>query len=363
MIFYVALMLVSTVVIAIPNFMYSSYFNRFNYKFTKDQLILISFILVTILLVVVGSIRALDVGNDVIPYQGYFNNGYSNGKIEPGYILLSNVIKFTSNNYRVLLFFLQILSVTPVMYVIYKRSPIQWLSVFMYHSMYLYVNSFNILRQAVAMAFILLAYYFLTKDESTTLKDKFLYAMCIMIAASFHIISMAFILLPIIKYIKIELKHLIILIALSIIIFVLKDEIIMQLLSILGRPYYNDIKISFGITTILIFSLMLLVSYSSKYQSSFSQIHNLNINIILLVLIFNLFWVWFPNHARVSQFFMLLSIIFFPDIVSTITIKKSRSIVLLIVVLFFTTFYLFQLQYRDQGGVVPYKIESMRIHI
>ena len=144
-------------------------------------------------LILLECLRRIDVGNDTYSYYSLFNyyNGLSGNfgistarrmwleGIEPGYILLNKVVGYFTHNYQVFISIIAIFSFFVVVRFIYKYSTNMALSSILFFLMF-YGTYTNMLRQIIAMSFVLLAF------DSLVNKNYFGFIVKVIIAMMFH---------------------------------------------------------------------------------------------------------------------------------------------------------------------------------
>lgn len=117
-----------------------------------------------VILSLVQGLRSYSVGTDTGTYVNYFLSGGS-GQFERGYELLNRVIRLMTNNPTIFLLVVAFLINGLVLRAIYKMSRDVSVSLFAYIALYYYFNSFNGLRQYIAIAFVLTAYTYLHENR------------------------------------------------------------------------------------------------------------------------------------------------------------------------------------------------------
>ena len=169
-----------------------------------------SYYLSGLILIMLPTLRSVEVGTDSGNYVGMFNylkfqtESLLNieTSIEIGYLAMQYLALSMSNEYWSLFFIIALISVLSNLFVINKLSENIILSVFIYVSLATYLFLFNGARQAIAASIISVALIYLV--EKKLLK----YIIVVLIASSFHstaIIMVPFYFLLNFKYSKINL--------------------------------------------------------------------------------------------------------------------------------------------------------------
>ena len=227
---------------------------------------------------------------------------------------------------------------------------------FLYQAFYLYLNSFNIIRQSIAMTFVLIAVYVLLEFKSSK-KQGVMFIGLIGLATLFHSSALMFIILfPLKKYRPKAVQIAIILIG-SIVIMIFRQPILTYVFTLINRPYYTDFSVDLGVSTIAILMLMLSFLVTSDYiQKPLSSTGRFITNLLIGTLFFNLFWAWFPNHARITMYVYLLLSVFYPNVLYEQKDDKYYKFKLTSLVIVMSGLYIFQMVFRDYSQVIPYSI-------
>lgn len=105
-----------------------------------------------------GDLLAYKRGFDGYAVSGWFSNSIiSNGRNTLFYGLNKLIANLTNNNFQVLLFVIACMSIIAISFIIYRYSEFPYLSYLMWNCFGFYIFSFYSIKQAMAMAFIMLA--------------------------------------------------------------------------------------------------------------------------------------------------------------------------------------------------------------
>lgn len=152
---------------------------------------------VVLILSIIEGFRAFGVGTDTSTYAKLFLIGDFT-RFEFGYQVLCNFIRLFTKNASVFLFIIALITNGLVVRAVYRISSQPCVSVFSYMALYYYFNSFNAMRQYLAVAFVLTAYTYL-KD------NRYLrYFILILIAVSIHNTALVGLLLFPIHFIRLR---------------------------------------------------------------------------------------------------------------------------------------------------------------
>ncbi len=152
----------------------------------------ISAALVIILPALLAGVRHYSIGTDVLVYgKPVFERAVSSGSlqdliirysdIEPGFVFLAFIVSRFTSNLQVFLFIISFLIGSLVYLSLFRKR--ETCSIFMGESIYLllvYNLSLNIMRQAIAIAFVVLGITYLME------KKNFVFFLIVLIACMFH---------------------------------------------------------------------------------------------------------------------------------------------------------------------------------
>lgn len=176
-------------------------------------------LIVIIILFCLTIFRSEFVGTDYFAYNGYFFSDASTLKnihyIEDGYVLLNSLAQKLG-----LFIIIPSFEFLISFFGMYKLSDVVGINKFVFISFYIltytYMQSFNALRQFIAIGIICFGLYFVIKN----VKYKwFLFVICVFVAASFHSSSYIALGLPILSFIKISKKSVVITFIVTMVLF------------------------------------------------------------------------------------------------------------------------------------------------
>jgi len=187
---------------------------EFAFQILPVAILLLSKIRIKLLLIVllvflafIAGFRSIDVGTDTLNYYLYFyriQHGNFDSGYEPLWQLLNISVFKLGGDFNQVTFFASILTLMPLYFAFIKDSRYPLFSLFVYIAFNYYLSSFNIMRQMVAISWVLLAlvYY---KRENKEKNDSWKVAIFSLIAILFH--YTAIIIIPILVLINITQKY------------------------------------------------------------------------------------------------------------------------------------------------------------
>ncbi|MGO1369353.1 EpsG family protein [Senegalia sp. (in: firmicutes)] len=344
-------------------------------KITKKQMNIILFIYFIFLAIVAG--LRFEIGTDYINY----NNIYKYSEIlikdspkERGFYAINLLFQKLNINFQMSLMIFSIVSNFLMYYGIIKLSKNPAISTFLYLATGMYYSFFNITRQGLAIAFILLAIYLL-------IKKRFIlyYIIITIIALVFHRTAIILFIVPLIMKINIKTKY-ILLTFITIIVaqyFNLINRLVFYINDILKLPYgmYKEKLLeSVGVNPLnmVIPTLLIIIIVIFKNQLiQRNKVNKLFINISYIHYIFTVLSLGFIYYSRIAIYFELYILILVPELniiigdwLETIRISSSKYFKFLngkygifldiVIVLLFFMYIALRL---SQGiyGIVPYR--------
>lgn len=170
----------------------------FIFSFSKGKSVLYKVSLFAILCLT--CFRAQHIGVDTADgYLSYFTSIKSNiylGFVEPGWILLNKFSILLGLDYQGVLILSGILTLLPISYVIQRTCKNQSYALAIYYGMYFVLNSYNLMRQMIAISFTLLAIFFYIKKKYSLSIFWFI------LGLSFH--KSIIVILPIICFLRLK---------------------------------------------------------------------------------------------------------------------------------------------------------------
>ncbi|WP_424840665.1 EpsG family protein [Sphingobacterium cellulitidis] len=315
-------------------------------KLKSKWLFLISFILLFIL----SAYRDFAVGTDTLNYQVQFQvvESGQNLKIEPLWHYLIKLIVLLNGDFRSLLIVSSLLTLLPIFFVVLKVNKLPIFSIFLYITLYYYFYSFNIVRQSIAMSWVLLALYFLA-DKNTI---KFL--LFASIAGLFH--YSAFIILPAVivlnRFFKLINPTLVIFSSFFIGLF-LSNILLERFTSVFYSDYTGVGELNFlgnMLYLLLLNTIFFMVSNFIKEKDAWFQY-------FYLFVIFANLLSRVPYGGRLVMFLGITQIIFLPFLISNNKLEpKNNSLVVLFIILYSYINYFMLL---GAGEIFPYSNEIL----
>lgn len=253
--------------------------------------------------------------------------------------IMTKIFTFISTNVNLWIFCVSIPIVFSVTYLIYSESKIPSLSFILFLGLNYYGYNFTVLRHSLALSFIIFSYLFYKN------KKKTLSIIAFIIACSFHISAIIFILAFIFSKKKISLKNIVI-IGILLFISMNKSETLLnyvfKYLTIDRFIRYEQHIESFNMTTFSINACVYISSFincKTSIRKNGNMVMLFNIGILSLVMLS--FTTTFALFFRLAMFFGIFNIILLPNSIYYQKNKYIKLIMYLGIVIVFTFYFLF----------------------
>lgn len=313
-------------------------------KLKKSKiLLLLSFAILFILL----AYRSVTVGTDTINYNIQFNVIKSFGflNIEPLWLYLNKFAIALGGNFQLVLVFASLLTLLPVFYVVNKKSPLPFLSIFLYLSLYYYFFSFNIMRQCIAMSFGLLSIMFFNDNK---IKKSLFF---LLIAVLFH--YSAIVLIPgiiMIKFLsKLKALQLSLLQLFTLFIGVFFST---SIVSVSTKYFYSNYNIEESLNFLGNFIVILALNILFYILGRLNKNKNQWYYFCLIFLYISNILALVPYGNRVVMYYGILFIIFFPLVLKDNLLEKKYNHLFFALIILFGVFNFF-INF-GKGEIFPY---------
>lgn len=349
---------IQTAIIYIFSIFFMSFFCYLYRKKAKSNILLIIGMLPIILL---ATFR-LNVGTDFSNYQSMFNkhnnmsfiNFIKSGNIEVGYYLL-NRLGGLLNSFNITLFLSAIIIVSIPIFTVKNNNKINLMLFAMLISTF-YFNSFNIIRQSIAISIAFNAMYNLI-----TLDQRVSYIIKILLASLFHISALfllPFIVVNFLKNKKLNEK-LIFIVIFILVVVVLNFNRFINVLSMIpflekylmyeavreGNNYTFYLVLSTLIVVLLLRKYFYKIDYRTKYI-----IYLVVFEVLLTYLGFEMIFV-----KRIASYFEPFRLILL-SIAPLIVVKRERILVKLSISLYAISIFILSFWILGFSDLFPYQI-------
>lgn len=297
-----------------------------------------------IFLFLVSAFRDVSVGTDTESYKWLFDRvqeGYTLHRQEMGWYYLNKLIIALGGNFQWLLIISTLLVLIPIFIIGRKYSKNPMLSIFLFYAFYLYLQSFNITRQMIAVSLVFASTPLLMN------KGYKYYLSGVLVSSLLHTTSL--LCLPLIFANKISLNKFwwSVLIIISLVFGMLFANFMLP--QIAGLFGYSGYLIGFegesetGLFLILTNIFAIVLIFTSSKNSLYLQLY------FIYILFYNIIST-VPFAYRLVYLFSVIQLLFLPYYIYNNNLK-FRKMALLMVIVYATVFFI-----RSFGfaGVVPY---------
>ena len=325
------------------------------------------FILVSVLMIFIISMRHVSIGNDTFIYKHYFFDKYAengikymfeNEESEWGYALLQiffNRIGFGFEAFNVVY---ATFNVCVIMRLIYKWSDIPWLSCLLFFFFGFFVLNLTMMRQITAMSIVILA---VMNDDDNGFKGFLKFAVMLGIAFSIHTSAVVAIPMWIIKKVKFSGKTVAVFFLLIFLAYIFKTpltKLVANFASGMTERYdHYDVEKNGELGT-LFYIMMLVTMVASVFMSSFlSDRKNQTLFMFMAVML-----IIFPTTQvggaamRIYYYYYIFAIIFIPNMLTGMRRRRDLIMYFITLVLFIAVgFSEYHASISDnQYNMVPY---------
>lgn len=300
-------------------------------------------------LLLLGGLRGINVGTDTKNYLMLYDmlhddagTSYVASIVEPFWFLLNKLVIYTADDYQWIIFIGVFLAIVPIFLRAWKNIHSPLVAILFYVLLYYYFNTYNIVRQSIALSIIFYSYPFWEKKQYKGA------AFCTVLAMLFHTTAGVAFLIPFVS--KLKLRFGLVLFALPISYLfgaVVMPNIIPQL-PIVGK-YATYIEVSsanMSVTRLLlnVFFVLLFVQGRGIVQNFYFKMFFVGI-VAYNLLTFS------PALGRCALYFMFSQLFVFGNLVH----YKMNTIPVWCMILFYGVFYCLLLLNENNCGIVPYE--------
>lgn len=290
-------------------------------------------------------------------YYGYYQKGIDPSwlNFEPGFEAMIRAFVAMGQQHQA--FFAAVSVIIMVLvYIGYRRSSEDIaLSLFLFVTLYFYFNSFNVMRQYIAMALTLCTF----KDIRE--KHWWRFLVVTLIACLFHTSAVVFIPAYFLAHIKMRSPWYVFLAAAAVLLRLLFRPIMNLIVRILPRyATYLNFEGGGAAVNMLILALVLLLLLLLRTMQRTKREHpdkmtdlNMHINLSFWALVFMTFSSINTLFSRVGSYYFLFTTMALP--LSIKLAPKGKKGILTVVIVGLSTLICLYYLYKNISGVVPYQ--------
>ncbi len=321
-----------------------------------------------LILIFVASFRAFSVGTDTNNYFNHYNDLLADNKayglFEPFFELINFIVVKSRLSFSYVLFISSTIIISAFSFIIYKYSKNVSFSFFLLVALGIYGNSFNALRQYLALAIFLYSIRYIIDGQFIP------YLACCIIAYLFH--NSAIILLPLflIRYIKMNKKFIIISVILLIVLGFCLGPVVKLISMFTKIDYYNryltnpefiePIKLYYVLYSIGMLAVFFIFYYFKRYIDKLSSEQKSIYNFFLIIFyisvcirFYGTFSGLFSLVNRFSIYFFFPIILLIPYVLPFIK-EKLKNICIVAILCLGIVYNIISAVVRGSNGVYPY---------
>ena len=238
--------------------------------------------------------------------------------VNPGYIAINKLISFFSRNNQFFLAVIAACTVIPIAILYKKESEHAMLSISIFLILPLFSMFFSGLRQTLAIAMVVPAFY-CAKN-----KKRLLFLLTVLIAYLFHSAGIFIILLYPVYRAKITKKGLFVVIPAMVFVYIFNVQIFNFVLQFMGEKYqerYSELSDTGAYTMIVLFIMFAVYSFVVVNDKQLDETTLGMRNLLLLSIVLQFFAPINPIAMRVNYFYIL----FIPLLISRITMRCKQD--------------------------------------
>lgn len=275
-------------------------------------------------------------------------------RLEKGYVsltwFLGNIslepLFFSGVVYSIFLFF--------SFRIIGKYSHSMWLSLFLFVAMGFYSNSYNTLRQSLAMC---ICWYGI---PSLINNHRWRFLLTVFIAFLFHKTALLFAVIALFGK-RITMKQTLVLLSLTFVAALALGPIVDLAVSVLNLIDYTEKENSGGGYTLLTFFCMMLFAmrYVGNRQSELknNRVIDVFLNMLLLAVLIQVLALKLSILTRCTEFFRFSLVILIPNVLMSFK-KKERMLLITVCIALFAIYFVVTNK-SNWAGIIPYEFINL----
>ncbi len=330
-------------------------------KKNKKIYLIIIFTIITI----VAAIRNVSVGIDTEQFCNAFKRIASISfeqalelRYEVGFICLCKIISYIWTNQQILIIVSSLLIFPIVGFFIYRNSEDVILSSLLYILLNTYAMQMNVMRQAIALAIIIVGYELFFKT------DKMIkYMLLVVIASFFHQTALIMIFLVLLKDKKYNLKIYMLTTLAGIIAFLVANKIWNLAVSIFPSyagyidkgEYVSPSYLAGTISAIVAWLVLTMGMFFERKNKEKNGNYNFLAYMMSIIFIIDMIVIKINLFVRLASYFGIFTLIWLPNTLKNDLDKNERFLMYFLVVICFILYWGILSLYRPEWyGVIPY---------
>lgn len=285
-----------------------------------------------VVLLILAGCRARSVGIDTSGgYWSYYNwilEGNNLRWVEPSWVIINKLSISLGWGYQGVIAIASLLTILPVVYVIEKKGGNKCFSLAIYYGLYLILFSFNMVRQCIAISFVLLAAYLFSENK----KMRSIIVVCL--AIMFHNTALFTLIALLFLRIKWNLNRVALCQILTLLMGIVIND---RVFFVISGHYASNLLYKDGYTGFrddiikpIIFTILFNILFYYIIRFEFDNIKNNYSFCLALLGVFILnFTLRLGQGTRVVLYFSQFQLLFIPEYVSTIKGYKNKAMIVI----------------------------------
>ena len=318
-----------------------------------------------VILIILLSLRDVSVGIDLFSYRSFYHfvdfvKFESLGEALPfevGYSIFSKIASIVlDNNFQLYLTVLAIISIIPFAYYYAKESDDFFLTIALFLSCAHFNMLFSALRQSIAIALVVPAYYMVKKKKIIP------FVLIVLLAMTFHQSAAVMLFIYPIYHIRITKWRFVAITPIFPVIWLFNEPIFEFFVSFMNEDYqdkYGTVTETGAIMMILLFSILVIFAFLIVDEQKMDKDAYGLRNLLIVCLAMQLFAPISHIAMRMNFYFMAFIPIAIPRMIKLAksNLKQVASLARVIMgVVFIVIFLLSDVLNRDPLNVFPYEI-------
>lgn len=346
-------------------------FSILSWRRENEFSIKLFFLLMCLVVILIPALRDYSVGTDTKSYIDYFyqpNLGYNGNDIEFTYLAWNNFIGEIWQNGHFYIFITAFLSLSGVLFFIYKNSPYKFMSLLLFIIVgRFYFLHFSGLRQSIAISFFLIAlHYYILGGNLQYVKFSIFY----FISVLFHTTALAYLpIVLIVRRVNFSRSWAISLIAISFILGLFQifnyRVLIEYTFNFLGGTYsifdrYDHysyaMEWAIGITRIIRDMLPLtLLGIACYWYGNYLHLKSIVVKLFVIGVMINNLIISFPMSDRLVMYLTILSSVAIPIVFNHRSKISIITYCLTVAYFFYKSYSMLFSEYKAlEGNIVVY---------
>lgn len=291
--------------------------------------LLLSFVFLFIILEIRKPISDLEYFITIFKNMGGDFSNLSMSRYAFLYRLLSVIVGKIWLNERFFIFIVDIITLAGPYFIIKKYSKNYLLAILLFIALGTYYMQFFIIRQALAISFLLFSIKFLNEDKPIR------FFALVTIAGLFHTSAFVFAILYLLKYLKVSRQTFVFWVLIFIIIFIFKRQIALLFASSTDYAVYIGTKYDAaneGQWKLLIYILLFAFCFLLKSGYEKDKYSQFFLSAMLVAIYFQLIATSSTSFVRVANYFCFPIYILSPNVIKNLKDKRTRQIMELVVI-------------------------------